>query len=80
MLMHRLLVAAAERHFEKLAFRWVDRARSLSYGAAAEAMDEWPARFRRWAPDRVTIFALITDWIISSPCLGPGGSALSRRR
>jgi long-chain acyl-CoA synthetase len=39
MLMHRLLVAAAERHFEKLAFRWVDRDRSLSYGAAAEAME-----------------------------------------
>jgi len=30
MLMHRLVVAAAERTPEKLAFRWVDRDRSLS--------------------------------------------------
>jgi len=39
MLMHRLVVDAAERTPDKVAFRWVDRQRTLTYGEAVAAMD-----------------------------------------
>ena len=37
MLMHELLLRGAECRPDKLAFRWVDRDRSLTYGEAADA-------------------------------------------
>jgi len=39
LLMHRLLVDGAERHPDKIAFRWVDRDRTLTYADAVSAMD-----------------------------------------
>jgi long-chain acyl-CoA synthetase len=60
MLMHRLLIAAAERRPEKLAFRWVDRDRSLSYAQAVEAMENMAGALSSLGVakgDRVTIFA-----------------------
>jgi acyl-CoA synthetase (AMP-forming)/AMP-acid ligase II len=39
MLMHGLVLAGAERHPEKRAFRWVDRDRAWTYAQAAEAME-----------------------------------------
>jgi long-chain acyl-CoA synthetase len=60
MLMHRLLIAAAERRPEKLAFRWVDRDRSLSYAQAVEAMEKMAGALSSLGVakgDRVTIFA-----------------------
>jgi len=60
MLMHRLVVAAAERTPEKLAFRWVDRDRSLSYAGAVEAMEHMAGALAHLGVgkgDRVTIFA-----------------------
>ena len=38
MLMHQLLLDGAERHPDKLVFRWIDRSRTLSYGAAVAQM------------------------------------------
>jgi len=60
MLMHRLVVAAAERTPEKLAFRWVDRDRSLSYAGAVEAMEHMAGALAHLGVgkgDRVTIFS-----------------------
>src|SRR5215475_4375315 len=60
MLMHRLLIAAADRRPEKLAFRWVDRDRSLTYAQAVEAMEKMAGALSSLGVakgDRVTIFA-----------------------
>lgn len=60
MLMHRLLVAGAERHPDKLAFRWVDRDRSLTYAGAVDVMERMAGAFAHLGVtkgDRVTIFA-----------------------
>ena len=60
MLMHRLLVAGAERRPERIAFRWVDRARELNYAEAVEAMEHMAGALTSLGVgkgDRVTIFA-----------------------
>ena len=60
MLMHRLLETGAERHPDKLAFRWVDRDRSLTYAEAVAAMEKMAGAFAHLGVvkgDRVTIFA-----------------------
>jgi len=38
MLMHGLVIAGAERHPDRIAFRWIDRDRTLTYAEAALAM------------------------------------------
>ena len=60
MLMHRLVVAGAERHPERAAFRWVDRDTALSYGEAADAMRRMAGALAALGVqkgDRVTVFA-----------------------
>ena len=58
--MHQLLVRGAEVKPDKLAFRWVDRDRSLSYGAAVGEMERFAGAFSHLGVDkgdRVTIVA-----------------------
>jgi len=60
MLMHRLLVAGAERNPDKIAFRWVDRDRSVTHAEAVEAMERMAGALARLGVckgDRVTVFA-----------------------
>lgn len=60
MLMHGLLLAGAERHPDKVAFHWVDRGRSLTYGEAVDQMDRMAGALHSLGigrGDRVTIFA-----------------------
>ena len=54
MLMHGLVLAGAERHPDRIAFRWVDRDRAWTYAEAADAMRGWPARSPRSACRRAT--------------------------
>jgi acyl-CoA synthetase (AMP-forming)/AMP-acid ligase II len=60
MLMHGLLLAATERHPDKIAFHWVDRGRSLTYAQAADQMACMAGALHSLGVgrgDRVTIFA-----------------------
>jgi long-chain acyl-CoA synthetase len=60
MLMHQLLLQNAERRPDALAFRWVDRDRSLSYAGAAAEMERMAGVLHELGVckgDRVTIFA-----------------------
>ena len=60
MLMHRLVIAGVERHPDKVAFRWVDRDRSLTYAGAVDAMEHMAGALAHLGVqkgDRVTIFA-----------------------
>ena len=60
MLMHRLLVAAAERRPERIAFRWVDRDRALTYVEAVDVMERMAGALAALGVgkgDRVTLFA-----------------------
>lgn len=60
MLMHQLLIDAASRQPEKIAFRWIDRGRTLTYSAAVEAMEALAgglAELGVCKGDRVTIVA-----------------------
>ena len=60
MLMHQLLLDGAERHPDKLAFRWVDRDRSVTYAQAVAGMDNMAgllAHLGVTRGDRVTVFA-----------------------
>lgn len=60
MLMHELLLRGAECKPEKVAFRWVDRDRSLTYGEATEQMGAFAGAFAHLGVgpgDRVTIVA-----------------------
>jgi len=60
MLLHSLLLRGAERQPDKLAFTWVDRARSLTYAQAAMQMDAFAGALAECGVkpgDRVTIVA-----------------------
>ena len=60
MLMHGLLLAGAERHPHRFAFRWVDHDAALTYAQAAEAMEKAAGALAALGVqrgDRVTIFA-----------------------
>ena len=60
MLMHRLVYSNAERRPDKLAFRWVDRNRSLTHAEAVDAMERMAGALAALGVgkgDRVTIFA-----------------------
>jgi acyl-coenzyme A synthetase/AMP-(fatty) acid ligase len=60
MLMHELLLSGAECRPDELAFRWVDRDRSLTYGEAAEQMETFAGAFAHLGVgpgDRVTVVA-----------------------
>jgi long-chain acyl-CoA synthetase len=60
MLMHQLLIDAALRQPDKVAFRWIDRSRTLTYAAAVEAMEQLAGGLAELGinkGDRVTIVA-----------------------
>ncbi|MBT0570396.1 acyl--CoA ligase [Curvibacter sp. CHRR-16] len=60
MLMHSLLLNAAERQPEHAAFTWVDRKKTLNYGQAAQAMEHMAGALHSLGVrkgDRVTIVA-----------------------
>jgi long-chain acyl-CoA synthetase len=60
MLMHKLLIDAAERRPDKLALRWVDRERSLTYAQAVDAMNRMAGALHSLGVrpgDRVSVFA-----------------------
>ena len=60
MLMHQLLEDGASRHPDKLAFRWVDRDKTLTFSEAAAAMERYAGALHHLGVrkgDRVTIFA-----------------------
>src|ERR1700674_950246 len=60
MLMHQLVLDAAERRPDKLAFRWVDRERTLTYAQAVSAMSRMAGALHSLGVrpgDRVSIFA-----------------------
>lgn len=60
MLLHSQLLRGAERQPDKLAFTWVDRARSLTYAQAAMQMDAFAGALAECgvkSGDRVTIVA-----------------------
>ena len=60
MLMHQLLEDGANRHPDKLAFRWVDRDKTLTFSEAAAAMERYAGALHHLGVrkgDRVTIFA-----------------------
>lgn len=60
MLMHQLLLDGAERHPDKLAFRWVDRDRSLTYAEAVAGMERMAGALAQLGVrrrDRVAVFA-----------------------
>src|SRR5499433_2806214 len=60
MLMHQLLYDGAARHPDKIAFRWVDRDRTLTFAQAAVEMEHFAGALHQLGVrkgDRVTIFA-----------------------
>ena len=60
MLMHQLLYDGAARHPSKIAFRWVDRERALSFAEAAAGMEHFAGALNHLGVrkgDRVTLFA-----------------------
>ena len=60
MLMHRMLVDAAERDPDRIAFRWVDRDKHLTYGEAVVAMERMAGALASLGVgpgDRVSVFA-----------------------
>ena len=60
MLMHQLLLDGAAREPDKVAFRWVDRNKSLTYAQAVEATEHFAGALHQLGVkpgDRVTIFA-----------------------
>jgi len=60
MLMHQLLYDGAARHPDKIAFRWVDRDRALSFVEAAADMEHFAGALHHLGVrkgDRVTLFA-----------------------
>jgi long-chain acyl-CoA synthetase len=60
MLMHQLLIDAAERRPDKLALRWVDRERSLTYAQAVDAMNRMAGALHSLGArpgDRISVFA-----------------------
>jgi acyl-CoA synthetase (AMP-forming)/AMP-acid ligase II len=60
MLMHRLILAGAERHPERVAVRWVDRDRAWTYAEVAEATERMAGALASLGVqkgDRVTVFA-----------------------
>jgi long-chain acyl-CoA synthetase len=59
-LMHQLLWDGANRHPDKIAFRWIDRDRTLTFAQSAAAMDHFAGGLHHLGVrkgDRVTIFA-----------------------
>jgi acyl-coenzyme A synthetase/AMP-(fatty) acid ligase len=60
MLMHQLLYDGVARHPDKIAFRWVDRDRTLTFTQAAVEMEHFAGALHQLGVrkgDRVTIFA-----------------------
>lgn len=60
MLMHQLLRDGAERTPDKIAFRWVDRQRTLTFAAAVAEMEKFAGALHHLGVrkgDRVTVFA-----------------------
>lgn len=60
MLMHRLLIDGANRHPDKLAFRWVDRDATLTFAQSVSAMERFAGALHHLdvhKGDRVLIFA-----------------------
>jgi acyl-CoA synthetase (AMP-forming)/AMP-acid ligase II len=60
MLLHQLLLNAAERTPDKLAFRWVDRQKTLTYAEAVAGMDRMAGALHELGirkGDRVGVFA-----------------------
>ena len=60
MLMHRLLYDGANRHPDRIAFRWVDRDKTLSFAGAVDGMERFAGALHHLGVrkgDRVTIFA-----------------------
>ncbi len=60
MLMHALVIAGAERHPDRIALRWVDRDRALTYAEAVAAMERMAGALASLGVqkgDRVTVFA-----------------------
>ncbi len=60
MLMHQLLTDGAAREPDKVAFRWVDRNKTLTYAQSVEATEHFAGALHHLgvrAGDRVTIFA-----------------------
>ena len=58
--MHQLLTDGAARAPDKVAFRWVDRGKTLTYAQAVEATEHFAGGLHHLgvrASDRVTIFA-----------------------
>src|SRR5712671_2395845 len=58
--MHQLLYDGAARHPDKIAFRWVDRDRALSFVKAAAGMEHFAGALHHLGVrkgDRVTLFA-----------------------
>lgn len=87
MLIHQLFLDGAMRRPDKIAWRWVDRDRTLRYAEAAQAMDHMAGALTELGVgkgDRVTVFAhngldyliaMFGAWRIGAiaPC---GGSTL----
>src|SRR5579863_5836251 len=60
MLMHGLIFAGAERHPDRVAFRWVDRDRAWTYAEAADATQRMAGALASLGVskgDRVTVIA-----------------------
>jgi len=60
MLMHGLVLAGAERHPDRIALRWIDRDRTLTYAQAAQAMQRMAGALASLGVqkgDRVSVFA-----------------------
>ena len=60
MLMHQLLRDGAERTPDKIALRWVDRDRALTFAAAVAEMEKFAGALHHLGVrkgDRVTVFA-----------------------
>ena len=60
MLMHQLLIDGAAREPDKIALRWVDRDRALTYSQSIDAMERFAGALHHLGArrgDRVTIFA-----------------------
>src|SRR5882757_5236413 len=58
--MHQLLIDGANRHPDKVAFRWVDRDRTLTFAGATAAMEYFAGALHHLGVhkgDRVTIVA-----------------------
>jgi len=59
-LMHQLLVDGANRHPDRIAFRWVDRDKTLTFAQSVGAMERYAGALHHLGVrkgDRVTIFA-----------------------